>query len=268
MAPAQTEPSGERICSRLKPTKRKINKMPRDPKLHSSMGYTIKRDSVTASDGTVFKFSPHSAKDRRAAIAKAVERSNEHGKTMEAQAGRPLTHRERISGKHSIPAEPSVPRSLKVPRDEDAAFSAVVDSVRNSSAHTVAERQVRAARLAALERVAAKREEKRIEAELAAAWAADPSTQKMIQSAETLQEMAARDPSTPPSTLRALDRLVTMTRNQVGLTFAQYVEMLRGMGLAKPDPASSAKENGLNEDVTGRLADQDFSQPGEHSTDG
>ena len=231
------------------------------------MTYRMKRDRAIASDNTEFPFNPNKPAERRAAIAKAVERSNEHGKALEAQAGRPLTVRERATGKHDVPVEKSVPRSLKKEKDPDADFSSAIESVRNSSAHTPQQKQIRDARIAALERVASKREEQRIAADLAAEHFSNPDTVAFIASAESMQDSAMRDPATPPSMLRAIGNLVHIARTQVGLTKAGYLAMLSGMGLAKPDRASAAKENGLNEDVTGRLANQDFTPPGEPTND-
>lgn len=220
----------------------------------TDMAYHSGRGVITASDGTQFLHEVGDRSARRRAIAAAVERSNIHRSILEKQAGRSLSNRETIFGKHDAPAVEDVPRSNRKVRDPDADFQAALDSVRNSAAHTPAQKQARDLRLAALEKLQKEKEMQKMQAQLKAEYWASDEAQTMVKHIEALRESAERDPTSTPQKLRAIASLEAMVKGTVGLSQADYLKLLDSAGLSEK---KTKQDVAVQADVTDRVADGD-----------
>jgi hypothetical protein len=206
---------------------------------------------VISVDGQRFPFTRGSAKSRAEAVAKAEAASEKHLAVMEKQKGAPLSKMEQVSGKFDTPPEPSVPRSLKTEKKEpDNIYADVAAEIADTFAPTPAERAQKENRLAHFQALAAKREQQRVESQVAAEREQSPEVKRMRDHASATYEALKRDPKATPQAIRDAERRLKLANDT--LQPGSYWTLVReSLGTEPP-----AQDVGIETDVAARLAEQ------------
>ncbi len=206
---------------------------------------------VIALTGERFPFTRGSAKSRAEAVKLAEAASEAHLAVMEKQKGAPLSKLEQVSAKFDTPPEKSQPVSLKTEKKEpDNIYADVAAEIADSFAPTPAERAQKENRLAHFQALAAKREQQRVESQVAAEREQSPEVKRMRDHASAMLESLKRDPKATPQAIRDAERRLKLANDT--LQPGTYWTLVReNLGVEPP-----AQDVGIETDVAGRLAEQ------------
>jgi hypothetical protein len=205
---------------------------------------------VISVDGQRFPFTRGSAKSRAEAVKLAEAASEKHLDIMEKQKGAPLSKMEQVSGRFDTPPEPSVPPLKTEKKEPDNIYADVAAEIADSFAPTPAERAQKENRLAHFQALAAKREQQRVESQVAAEREQSPEVKRMRDHASAMLESLKRDPKATPQAIRDAERRLKLANDT--LHPGSYWTLVReSLGTEPP-----AQDVGIETDVDGRLAEQ------------